>query len=68
MLTYAAKYKRLRSPAPGIRGICNATTSSTKDEARLNNVLFRPNCSGIELDFPDDDSVLLNGRRYATLQ
>ena len=27
---------------------------------------FRPTCAGMELDFPDDDSVLLNGRRYVT--
>jgi hypothetical protein len=27
---------------------------------------FRPTCAGTELDFPDDDSVLLNGRRYVT--
>ena len=27
---------------------------------------FRPTCAGTELDFPDDDSVLLNGRLYVT--
>ena len=30
------------------------------------NRSFRPICAGMGFDFPDDDSVLLNGRRYVT--